>query len=495
MVASVSMTSPTKPNTRSRRAFLRAAGRAGAIALVALPTVTGEASTQPATPVATVTGFAGRVVDAATLEVVVGAVIRAQPTGSTATSDSTGWYSLTLPPGTFTVDVSRDGYIGISWSNQLVATGYTALDLTLIPEAPSHDQQILLYSRLVKQPVSPSVSSDAFSSQRLRVDGAGLPATITVNYDLANPPYTVQVPLEDYVKGVVPNEMPASWPANTLQAQAVAARSYGVAAQLANGFVYPDTRSQVYNPNYRTSATDAAVSATTSQVLTVNGSVVFAFFFSECNGSTTRNSENANAYQVDSNGYIVKNSQGQAICVTSGWSYVSYCRARSCTGHAPSTYSTCGYYGHGVGMCQWGAYYRSGLSFSAILSSFYTGVTIGVVAPAATPTPLPSPTPSPSPTPTPIPVPRPYGPFLVLAGQPITLSWAGVGGGAQYAVTLFQGGLKLNSTTTTQTSWAIGALALGTYTWTVSASVGTSASATLNVVSKIYQDTLPLVRT
>ena len=38
-----------------------------------------------------------------------------------------------------------------------------------------------------------------------------------------------EVELDSYVKGVVPSEMPAKWPAQALEAQAVAARSYALA--------------------------------------------------------------------------------------------------------------------------------------------------------------------------------------------------------------------------------------------------------------------------
>ena len=56
------------------------------------------------------------------------------------------------------------------------------------------------------------------------------------------------LPVDQYVKGVVPNESPASWPLAALEAQAVAARSYALADQVGgNGFdLYADTRSQVY---------------------------------------------------------------------------------------------------------------------------------------------------------------------------------------------------------------------------------------------------------
>ncbi len=38
-----------------------------------------------------------------------------------------------------------------------------------------------------------------------------------------------QVSLDDYIQGVIPNEMPSSWPHAALEAQAVAARSYALA--------------------------------------------------------------------------------------------------------------------------------------------------------------------------------------------------------------------------------------------------------------------------
>ena len=58
------------------------------------------------------------------------------------------------------------------------------------------------------------------------------------------------VPLEYYLRGVVPSEMPSSWLAPALRAQAVAARSYAVATRHPTSLfdAYADTRSQVYGP-------------------------------------------------------------------------------------------------------------------------------------------------------------------------------------------------------------------------------------------------------
>jgi hypothetical protein len=410
VVCRVAMMNHRNP-AASRRSFLRSVYRIGATTLVALPSLVQAASHPTVGKAASVArasvlaGLNGSVIDLATLLPVPGASVRAEPGGISAITDVTGTYALSLPPGSYSVEFTAPGYIAESHLNQVVRDAATTLDANLFPSAPSHEQQLLLYSRSVRQFVSPLVEQHAMD--RLAMVGAltSLPATITVNYDAAtgaNPPYKINVPLEDYVKGVVPNEVPPSWPGNTLQAQAVAARSYGVASQLAYGYVYPDTRSQVYNPNYRASTTDAATDTTAGVVVTVYGSIVFTFYFSSCNGITTRNSENLNSYVTDANGNIVHNSLGQAECKNctpgvSCWNYVSYCRARSCV-HGPSGNSDCGYWGHGVGLCQWGAYYRGNLSFVDILNSYYTGVTITGITP--TPTCVPSPTPL-SKTPTP----------------------------------------------------------------------------------------------
>jgi stage II sporulation protein D len=70
------------------------------------------------------------------------------------------------------------------------------------------------------------------------------------------------VALDDYVKGVVSAESPASWPIEALKAQAVAARTYAIATTKGGaGFEhYADTRSQVYRGvAAETPSTDRAV--------------------------------------------------------------------------------------------------------------------------------------------------------------------------------------------------------------------------------------------
>lgn len=95
--------------------------------------------------------------------------------------------------------------------------------------------------------------------------------------------------IEDYVRGVVAGEMPSSWPAEALEAQAVAARTFALAVtpESSTFDVYPDTRSQMYGGvAAETSATDAAVAATRGQVVTYDGVPVLTPFFSSSGGYT-----------------------------------------------------------------------------------------------------------------------------------------------------------------------------------------------------------------
>jgi stage II sporulation protein D len=98
-----------------------------------------------------------------------------------------------------------------------------------------------------------------------------------------------EVGLDQYVYGVVPNEMPSSWAPEALKAQAVAARSYGLASRSTGGTfdLYPDTRSQVYGGVASEDArTTAAVDATAGQILTYGGKVIAAYFHSTSGGRT-----------------------------------------------------------------------------------------------------------------------------------------------------------------------------------------------------------------
>ncbi|MEK7724937.1 MAG: SpoIID/LytB domain-containing protein [Acidobacteriota bacterium] len=98
------------------------------------------------------------------------------------------------------------------------------------------------------------------------------------------------VKLEDYVRGVVPNEL--GFPALEAQkAQAVAARTYAVSKvnQFANeGFdVFPTTMSQVYHGyNSETTMGNQAVRETAGIIALYNGKPIRAMYTSTCGGRT-----------------------------------------------------------------------------------------------------------------------------------------------------------------------------------------------------------------
>jgi stage II sporulation protein D len=94
-----------------------------------------------------------------------------------------------------------------------------------------------------------------------------------------------QVGLDDYVQGVIPNEMPSSWPHAALEAQAVAALATDAGGELFDQ--YSDTRSQVYGGlGTETAATNRAVRRTKLEVLEYRDEVIPAFFSSSSGGRT-----------------------------------------------------------------------------------------------------------------------------------------------------------------------------------------------------------------
>lgn len=131
-------------------------------------------------------------------------------------------------------------------------------------------------------------------------------------------------PLESYLRGVVPNEMPASWGRQALDAQAVAARTYATAyrqRQRAAGswFDICDTvMCQVYSGaaqwdgGTRTpkedSRTDAAIAETAGVVLTYNGALINAEFSASNGGYTVASSHPYLVAKADPYDGAVKNS-------------------------------------------------------------------------------------------------------------------------------------------------------------------------------------------
>ncbi|HJQ51707.1 MAG TPA: SpoIID/LytB domain-containing protein [Gaiellaceae bacterium] len=97
------------------------------------------------------------------------------------------------------------------------------------------------------------------------------------------------LPLEQYLYGVVPAEMPSTWLPAALESQAVAARSYALASRRGGAAfdVYADGRSQAYlGVSVETPAATEAVDETAGEVLLYNGNVADTLFSSSTGGQT-----------------------------------------------------------------------------------------------------------------------------------------------------------------------------------------------------------------
>jgi hypothetical protein len=159
------------------------------------------------------------------------------------------------------------------------------------------------------------------------------------------------IPFEEYVKRVVPHEVFPSWPAETLKAQAVAARTYSwffINQDPEADYHVTDWVNFQYMCDSTTPATDLAVDETRGEYLAFDDQIIVAFFSAE-NSSPTRSHPTL--------AYI------QAVDDP-----VSFGRVRN---------------GHGYGLGQWGAQRwaeRHDWSYQAILRHYYTGVTLEVGA-------------------------------------------------------------------------------------------------------------------
>ncbi|MEL7223550.1 MAG: SpoIID/LytB domain-containing protein, partial [Cyanobacteria bacterium J06576_12] len=108
------------------------------------------------------------------------------------------------------------------------------------------------------------------------------------NYTLVN-----QVPVEQYLRGVVPHEIGPGAPRRAIEAQAILARTYALRNlrrfAVDDYEICADTNCQVYFGLADVDAgSDAAIAATAGQVLTYNNELVDALYSSTTGGVTAR---------------------------------------------------------------------------------------------------------------------------------------------------------------------------------------------------------------
>ena len=102
-----------------------------------------------------------------------------------------------------------------------------------------------------------------------------------------------ELPLETYLEGVVPSEMPSSYHQEALKAQAVCARTYAwkqiedSCLEKYGADVDDSVNFQVYQNQAQAETTDDAVACTKGQVMTHNGELIQAYYFSTSAGTTS----------------------------------------------------------------------------------------------------------------------------------------------------------------------------------------------------------------
>jgi stage II sporulation protein D len=95
--------------------------------------------------------------------------------------------------------------------------------------------------------------------------------------------------LDAYVQGVIASEMPFTWPAAALEAQAIASRTYALAGVIKGKpyDLYSDVRSQVYRGVAgEQPKTNAAARTTSGKVVLYGGKIATTFYFSTSGGKT-----------------------------------------------------------------------------------------------------------------------------------------------------------------------------------------------------------------
>jgi len=161
------------------------------------------------------------------------------------------------------------------------------------------------------------------------------------------------LPLEEYLLGVVPSEMPSKWNIEAHKAQAIAARSYALANLNKHGSKGYDLKDTPHDQAYggassETPQTTRAVLSTRGEVLTYDNKIIPAYYHASAGGKTLE------AGQV--------------------WNHdLPY--IQSVNSYDWGTRKS----GHGVGMSQHGANNLANKGFSArqILSYFYKDISFG----------------------------------------------------------------------------------------------------------------------
>src|SRR6187551_1794850 len=201
---------------------------------------------------------------------------------------------LTAPPIVrVLIDISADD---IGFSGTTSACG-ESLDPNRAYAAHLISRSVQLRSSAGRMLVNCGRKLRAAGNGTVSIDGSvyrGVLEVVPTDSDAGSLNAVNALPVDQYVKGVIPNESPASWPLAALSAQAIAARSYALSTQVdGNGFdLYADTRSQVYDGIDSEAARSNQAAELTKGEVVMYGGKIAETYFSACSGGHTESVQN-----------------------------------------------------------------------------------------------------------------------------------------------------------------------------------------------------------
>ena len=287
----------------------------------------------------------------------------------TAVTDSKGFFSLKVAaaPGAITpasapasaaITFSKSGYAPYTLQNVYLMADVYTMKVALTPGNGARQQNGQPAGKTEKQVHGMFDRTEADEQQRYApvstpqarmeaVLAATVPASIRVGTSCSCTSCSVVnvMSLEAYAQSGLDDEWIASWGAASLQAGAVAYRTYGAWYVLhpvkSNYDIAATTCNQAWEADTYTASVNAA-KATAGIVLVKNGAIFRSEYSAENNNSGC------------GNGY-------SGTGTSNGWPCISDAR---CTGYAKN--------GHGRGMCQWGSSrWASDKTYTWILNHYY----------------------------------------------------------------------------------------------------------------------------
>ncbi len=184
--------------------------------------------------------------------------------------------------------------------------------------------------------------------------------------------YTGDINFQDYIAGVISQELGSGFPLEALKAQSVASRSYALNnIEIGRGA----NCGHAYTSNIPQKCIDAT-RATNGVVAIYNNNAITAYYSARCNGDYTRS------------------ASIESCALGTPSSVAAYCKSVVCSGHincrdAEGGSSCCTkwtpnrnrnetVFGHGVGLCQRGAqgFANRGWGWERIVNQFYSNITL-----------------------------------------------------------------------------------------------------------------------